>query len=73
MAFFLVHEPIKISGWTWPTRYSLLTHGLINHISFSRVQINCFLHLITIQHIYIDSEKTVGATEDKFMFIQLSA
>lgn len=73
MKLFLVHEPIKISGWTWPTRYSLLTHDLINHISFSRVQVNCFLHLVTIQHTYIDSEKAVGAAEDKFMFMQLSA
>lgn len=52
---------------------SLLTHGLINHISFSGVQVNCFLQLINIQHTYIDFEKAVGATEDKFIFMQLSA
>lgn len=60
MKFFLVHEPVKISGWTWPTRYSLLTHGLVNHIAFSGVQVNCFLHLINIQYTYIDFEKVVG-------------
>lgn len=52
---------------------SVVGLGLINLISFSEVRVNCFLHLITIQHTYIDFEKAVGATEDKFIFMQLSA